>query len=67
MNKLYFIFVYLVAGGGENPMLSLKPMMESVLAILARECVEGVVGAEEEAGFSSSQVTNKIIIIEKAC
>ena len=48
-------------------MLSLKPMMESVLAILARECVEGVVGAEEEAGFSSSQVTNKIIIIEKAC
>ncbi|XP_071482613.1 uncharacterized protein [Diadema antillarum] len=43
-------------GGGS---LEIKPLMEAVLEVLAKEAVVGVKGQETEAGFSSSQSTNE--------
>ncbi|XP_072170283.1 uncharacterized protein [Diadema setosum] len=43
-------------GGGS---LEIKPLMEAVLEVLAKETVVGVMGQETEAGFSSSQSTNE--------
>ncbi|XP_063959820.1 probable transcription-associated protein 1 [Lytechinus pictus] len=43
-----------MTGGGS---LEIRPTLEAVLEILARETVEGVVGSSDEAGFSSSQDT----------
>ena len=37
--------------------MAVDPVHEVVLEALAREAVEGVLGPEEEAGFSSSQVS----------
>ncbi|XP_041472291.1 spore coat protein SP96-like [Lytechinus variegatus] len=43
-----------MTGGGS---LEVRPTLEAVLEVLARETVQGVVGSSDEAGFSSSQDT----------
>ncbi|XP_041470423.1 uncharacterized protein LOC121419981 [Lytechinus variegatus] len=43
-----------MTGGGS---LEVRPTLEAVLEVLARETVQGVVASSDEAGFSSSQDT----------